>query len=97
VGGRSERSHYHAAAERRDLFDRRQLDQDKLVDRRLCQVAASGAVIGIVLARERMILLFGLVRIVMVMAAFTVMVVAGMGLGLLGSAVRVEMRMSPGS
>ena len=94
MGRLAELSQFHAAAERRDLFDRRQLDQDKLVDRRLCQVAASGAVIGIVLARERMILL---VRIVMVMAAFTVMVVAGMRFGLLSCAVRVDMRMSPGS
>ena len=63
----------------------------------MCQVAASGAVIGIVLARERMILLFRLVSIVMVMATHTVMVVAGMRFGLLSCAVRVDMRMSPGS
>lgn len=88
---------FNLAAERSDLFDGRQFGQDKVMRGSLRQVAASGAVIGIIVARQRVFMLIRIGTLVVIVArALAMMVMPGMIRELMTSmVVGRPMRVSP--
>lgn len=94
---RTELGEFERAAEWSDLFDGREFRQDKMMRRGLGKVAASGTMVGIVMPRQGMFMLFRLSTLIVVVArALGMMVMAGMLRGMMISMVFRPMRVSPG-